>query len=69
MSESKYRAVRTIAVVRPPQPSEQQIAGLLSVTRPTAAAETTQDADLQKKSYTINCGGSSFQFPAVYVYQ
>jgi hypothetical protein len=63
MSDRKYRRVRTVAIVRPPQPSEQ-LAGLLSVTvsRPLPKND-------EKQAYTINCGDRSFQFPAVYGYQ
>ncbi|KAG7666667.1 hypothetical protein Ndes2526B_g04857 [Nannochloris sp. 'desiccata'] len=69
MSESKYRSVRTVAVVRPPQPSEQ-LDSLLSVTRvPRPPQENDASAVQRRESYTINCGGRSFQFPAVYGYQ
>jgi len=70
MIEKKYRSVRTVAVVRPPQPSEQLANLLLSVavTRPQGNLEN--DADVQgRESYAINCGGHSFHFPAVYGYQ
>jgi len=74
MNESKYRAVRTVAVVRPPQPSEQLASQLsVAVTRPSERASQENletDADVQgKEPYKLNCGGQSFQFPVVYGYQ
>jgi hypothetical protein len=66
MSESKYRSVRTVAVIRPPeqeQVARQQVS--VTVSPPPQENETEQG----KQAYTINCGGMSFQFPAVYGHQ
>lgn len=59
MEQSKSRAVRAVAVVRPPHPAERtSLTGLVSV-------ERLEDDD----GYSIKCGDATFAFPEVYGYQ